>query len=265
MVIYIVILILDNFTINLFLLLATLKAIKYKYYKTIYLAGFLGSIYTLVLFMDNKILVSLPFKVIMVFVMISISMKSLNILRIIKASFGFVICSFTLCGISFSFSMINQNEYIFDSFKINNYSIKYIIISLMVFYIVVLRIIDYLRERTLIKSFIYDIEISNDDNKILIKGLLDTGNALREPVTNLPCIIIESEFLKGSNIKSKEEFFIPYSTIGEEGKLLGFKSNEVRIKGEDNIWRSIEVIICKCENKLSKENEFNALLSRGVI
>ncbi|PTR81262.1 peptidase U4, partial [Bacillus anthracis] len=28
---------------------------------------------------------------------------------------------------------------------------------------------------------------------------------------------------------------------------------------------TIEAIICSCKNKLSKENEFNALLSRGVI
>ena len=58
---------------------------------------------------------------------------------------------------------------------------------------------------------------------------------------------------------------IPYSTIGEDGSLRGFKSKEVRIRGEDMEWKSVEVIVCKCKNKLSKDNEFNALLSRGVI
>lgn len=58
---------------------------------------------------------------------------------------------------------------------------------------------------------------------------------------------------------------IPYNTIGEEGDLKGFKYNKVRIRGENKDWKNVEVIVCICKNKLSKNNEFNALLSRGVI
>ena len=100
---------------------------------------------------------------------------------------------------------------------------------------------------------------------IFIKGLLDTGNALREPVTNLPCIIVESDFFNDLELNSNNEFLIPYSTIGEDGLLKGFKSKDIRIRGEDKKWRNVEVILCECKNKLSKENDFNALLSRGVI
>lgn len=265
MVIYIDILLAENFIINLFLLLVALKVLRYKYYKTVYLAAAIGALYTLVLFMDNKMLVSLPFKVIVVLLMLIISTKDIKLLKIIKSAATFIILSFTLCGITFAFSMIENYYSVFGSYSINNYSIKYLLISVMVFYIVIVRVIDYLKDRALVKKFLYDIEISNEKNSILIKGLLDTGNALREPVTNLPCIIIESDLLKEFNINSREEFSIPYSTIGENGSLRGFKSKEVRIRGEDEDWKDVEVIVCKCKNKLSKENDFNALLSRGVI
>ncbi|MGG7057494.1 sigma-E processing peptidase SpoIIGA [Clostridium nigeriense] len=265
MVIYIDILLIENFIINLFLLLITLKALRYKYYKTVYIASIVGSLYTLVLFMDNKILASLPFKIIVVLLMVMISTKNYKLLKNIKSTIAFIIMSFTLCGFSFAFSMIDNYYSIFSDFTINDYSIKYLLISIMGLYVVIVRVIDYLRDRALINNFIYDIEISNEKNTLFIKGLLDTGNALREPVTNLPCIIIESTFLENFNIKSNEEFSIPYRTIGEDGNLKGFKTNTVRIRGEDEEWKVVEVILCKCKNKLSKENEFNALLSRGVI
>jgi len=34
-----------------------------------------------------------------------------------------------------------------------------------------------------------------DDIKYVIKGFLDTGNELREPITNLPCIIVEEKII----------------------------------------------------------------------
>ena len=55
------------------------------------------------------------------------------------------------------------------------------------------------------------------------------------------------------------------TAIGEEGNLKGFKIKDVKIRGADMEWKIVDVIICRCKNKLSKENEFNALLSRGVI
>ncbi len=265
MVIYIDILLAENFIINLFLLLISLKILRYRYYKTIYLAAILGALYTLALFIDCKILITLPFKFIVVVLMIMISTKNINLVKLIKSGATFILISFTLCGVTFAFSMIDNYNNFLENYAINNYSIKYLLLSIMLLYIVIVRITDYIKDRSVINNFMFDIEISNKDKSVIIKGLLDTGNGLREPVTNLPCIIIESDYLKEFDIKSDEEFSIPYSTIGEFGSLKGFKSKEVRIRGEDSDWKSIEVIVCQCNNKLSKNNEFNALLSRGVV
>ena len=58
---------------------------------------------------------------------------------------------------------------------------------------------------------------------------------------------------------------IKYDTINEIGEVKGFKG-DIMIRNEDsNSWTKISAIICRCERKLSKEDEFHALLSRGII
>ena len=265
MIVYIDIFLLENFIVNLFLLLCTFKVLKLEINKTIYVSAILGTIYSLTLFMNNKIVVSIPIKMIIVILMIMIAIKRFNILKTLKISITFVIISFTLCGITFTLSMLQNNYSIFNNYSIDNYSIKSLLISLMILYIVIVRVIDYFKERAVIDNFIYDIEISVNEKKIFLKGLLDTGNALREPITNLPCIIIESDFLRDINISRYDEFLVPYNTICENGNLIGFKSKEVRIRSDGEKWKRVEVIICSSKNKLSSENEFNALLSRGVV
>ena len=54
MIVYIDILIIENFIVNLFLLITTMKLLKYRYDKKIYIAAFLGGIYTLVIFFEIK-------------------------------------------------------------------------------------------------------------------------------------------------------------------------------------------------------------------
>lgn len=265
MVVYIDVILFENFVVNLFLLLLTFKLLRFSYKKSIYLSAVIGSIYTLALFLEYPLGTSLIAKILVAILMVFIAIGEKSIMNTIKCVGCFFMLSFTLCGLCFGFSLM-QNEYsIMKGFEMSNYSIKYILISLMVLYIVIVRAYEYLRERVVVKSLIYDIEISVNKNILYIKGFLDTGNELREPVTNLPCIIIEEGYLNEVQISENEYFNIAYSTIGEDGKMKGFKGEKVRIKNQDEDWRTIDAIICSCKNKLSKENDFNALLSRGVI
>lgn len=265
MVVYIDVLLFENFVVNLFLLLLTFKLLRFNYRKSIYLSAVLGTIYTLILFLEWPFGTSFIAKVTVAIIMIIIAIENKTIKNILKCVGCFFILSFTLCGLCFSFVLM-QNQYnMFEKFQISNYSIKYISLSIMILYIVIVRAFEYLRERAVIKSLIYDIEISVNKKKFYIKGFLDTGNELREPVTNLPCIIIEECYLNEVVIPEGEYFNVSYSTIAEDGKMRGFKGEKIRIKSEDQDWRIVDAIICSCTNKLSKENDFNALLSRGVI
>lgn len=267
MEVYIDILILENTLINTFILLLALKLTKMKYrIKFLYLAATIGALYTLTMFSNIRLLTSMFMKLIVAFFMVYLSLREKRIINILKATGIFFLIAFALGGICLSFVFM-QNQYLVgENFIINNYSQKYLVLSVMVIYILVMRLSDYLRERALIKNFTYDIYIDNGDKKLLIKGFLDTGNELREPVTNLPCIIVENKYLKELNINEDEKFVINYKTIKEQGSIRGFKGKDIKIRNcESGKWTSIEAIICECDVKLSKEDDFQALLSRGIV
>lgn len=267
MEVYIDILLLENSLINIFMLLITSKLTNLKYKRSLlYLAGIIGGFYTLAMFSEFRVLTSFPVKLFVALIMICISIEERCITNILKASGVFFLIAFTLGGICFSFVFMGNTYSIGTEFTISNYSIKYLAISIMAIFIIVTRIADYIKERAVIKNFTYDIYIGSGEKTLLIKGFLDTGNELREPVTNLPCIIVENRYLQELNIKDEDKFLINYKTIKDEGSIKGFKGQNIRIRNcESENWTTIEAIICECDSKLSKENDFQALLSRGVI
>lgn len=267
MEVYIDIILLENTLINIFILLITLKLVNLKYKRSlVYLAGIVGGLYTLAMFSEVKVLTSFGVKLLVALVMIYIPIEERRITNILKATGVFFLITFTLGGICFSF-VFTQNTYLVSRyFTINNYSIKYLVISMMAMFIVVIRIVDYIKERAVVKNFTYDIYIDSGEKTLLIKGFLDTGNELREPVTNLPCIIVENRYLKELNIKDEDKFLINYKTIKDKGSIKGFKGKNIRIRNcESEHWTNVEAIICECDSELSKENDFQALLSRGVV
>lgn len=265
MVVYIDIIIIENFIVNLFLLINTMKALKFDYNKKIYLSSAIGAFYTITLFIESKIFISIFMKIFMVIIMILICQSERNIKNILKATVLFFLLSFILCGFGFSLYFMDNQYDFFNRFTMKDFSLKYLIIGIMVLSLVFNRIIELLKERFFIKNFIYEMELILNGRIINLKGFLDTGNALREPITNLPCILIEKEYLEHFNLEEKEKFHINYKTIGNYGSIEGFVFEKVRIKKDKESWIEIKAIICKSEVKLSKENEFNALLSRGVI
>ena len=267
MEIYVDVIVVENFIINLFLLLITTKLLKYQYRNiNIYLAAIIGAIYTLVLFIDVKMLSSLVFKILVAMLMFAMVIRPRRITNIIKGTIVFFINSFMLCGLCFGLVMM-QNTYVLgEGFSINNYSIKWILLSIMVFYIVLVRVNDYLKDRATINNFIYDIYINIGGNILILKAFLDTGNELREVVSNLPCIIIEDRYLKEIDIKENDKYIINYNTITECGQLEGIKGDKIMIRNSLNDeWQRIDAIICKSPMVLSKDNDYQALLSRGVI
>ena len=252
MEVYIDIYLLENIIINLFLLLLTFKLLRVDYKRrNVYLAAILGGIYGLVIFCNVKIFSSIAIKFLVPTIMIYISMEKRNLKFIFKSIVIFFMLSFMLSGICFS-AVQMQNKYLIgQAFVIKNNSAKFI---------------DLLKDRAMVKNFLYDIYITEGKRTVLVKGFLDTGNELREPATNLPCIIVENVYFNQFEIADDKKFIIKYDTINEVGEVRGFKGQNIMIRNEEsNSWRKVEAIVCGCERKLSKEDEFQALLSRGIV
>ena len=257
MEVYLDIIFIENAIIDLFLMLVTLRLLRLKYRKDgIYIAAIIGGIYGLAPIVGSAVLSSTLLKIIVAIIMIILSLKEKVLSNIFKATIMFFMVSFTLCGVTFM-SLLSSSTYtIYGGMSTSDYSIRWILISILFVGVIAIRVYDTIKERAVIDNFIYDIYIKNDEKILMLKGFLDTGNELREPITNLPCILIENEYFLQLEFNKKDSSDV----------LHGFRSDFIKIKGkDDSAWREIDAIICGCKTTLSKENDYQVLLSRGII
>lgn len=267
MEIYIDILLLENFVINLFLIVVMVKLLKGKRRRRReIIAAVVGSFYTLVMvFPKLNFLAILPFKIIISIIMVHIALKCNNIKEIIKGTVLLILTSFLLSGICFWFSLYINGYDLRYGYTIDSYPIKYSVISVIIIFLLLERIVSTVKDRLFVENYTYNLTIKYKNQVIEAKGFLDTGNELREPITNLPVIVIEKNICTFLDFNEKEVIYINFKTVdGAEGKLRGFKIEEVVIENEK--CRLIrDAIICITENILSGEGAYNALLSRGIV
>lgn len=266
LVVFIDVVILENVIVNTFLLYITTQAVKIRVkMKYLLIAGVLGSLYIITLVYPKLSFFSMfPFKILVAFIMVLITFRNKNIFMIIKELLIFILFSMMLAGLCLFFQLSEASGSDFSVY-INNFPYKYLLISLMIIYMIINRIIGYIKDRKEINSLIYDVVITTQKTETKIKAFLDTGNGLREPVTNLPVILVEKISFNNTDISSYDKFYIPYRMAdGNSGKLLGFKPEKIEIYLGDEAEEK-EAIIALCNYKLSLINEYEGLLSRGII
>ncbi|WP_291635489.1 sigma-E processing peptidase SpoIIGA [Clostridium sp.] len=267
MIVYIDVLILVNFIVNLFILHVTVQTLRKRInFMWMCLSSFVGSLYVLtVVYPKLKYLSYLPFKILIVIAMILIVFREKNIIFNIKASLVFILYSILLAGMCLFIQMNNSEEMSFNVIIIN-FPYEKLLLSLMIIYILIYRIIIFIGDRKKISTLIYTVDIINKSYKKTIKAFLDTGNELREPVTNLPVLIVERDSLSEVMLEKNNTYLIPYTVVnGTNGRLIGFKPECINIHIDKKNIETRDVIIAFCEYKLSKENDYNGLMSRGIL
>jgi stage II sporulation protein GA (sporulation sigma-E factor processing peptidase) len=266
MVIYLDVILFEETAVNFFLLYITAQTLRiYIKLRYIFLSAFLGSLYVLTLIYPvPQIFTSLIFKIVVASLMIIISFRKKDLNFNLKAISIFMLYSMLLAGFCIFIEFYNSGNLTLGNGDIN-FPYKYLLISLFISYIAVHRLIIYIKDRKEITKLIYDVEIVVDNNVKKVKAFLDTGNELREPATNLPVMIVEKSILKDIKIPEKNKFYIPYKVInGSNGLLVGFKPTTVNIYN-GKTYNSRDMIIAFSDNRLSELNEYNALLSRGIL
>ena len=123
-------------------------------------------------------------------------------------------------------------------------------------------------------------------------GLIDTGNMLKEPISNIPVIVVQKDILNGiipneilDNLEKiiggdmKESLYnqidnnfmskfrvIPFSSIGKQnGMLLGIKADKVIINFGENEKSYEKIVIGIDDKELSKRKNYFALLGLELI
>lgn len=249
----------------------------------------IGAIYSIIYYLFKlKIYSGLLIKIILSIVIIYVSFNSNNLKDLLKKILLFYLASFVFGGavIAIIYMVNSQNITIQNGVLVGNYTIKTILIGIVVAYFTIIIAFKLIKTKILKKDLICDISIMINNKEIKTKALIDTGNFLKDPITQIPVIVIEhtllydvlpkeilnniekilgGDFSKISN-EIKDKYFsklkvIPFSSLGKSnGMLLGIIGENLNIYFKDENEKIDKVIVGIYNKSLTKKGEYRSLL-----
>lgn len=278
--IYVDVLVIVNFIVNYFLLLAlgVLCSLK-KDRRRIIMGALCGALFSLSLLfdMDNPFL-SLSLRFVLPFIMTFLAFPTRSLKNYLINTFFMFLISFAFGGIMFFLITFFSPKGIscfngFFYFDIN---------PLTLF---ILTVICYFSISFCKKIFsekkpsqeIYGVLIETNGKSAEFEGFLDSGNKLREPFSGFPAAVCELKSLK--NILTDEEYeilsqdkfscpekfkIIPYKSVGKMGILRGFVPDKFTLHKNGKLFSVDEIIIAVTSDE-SMNSDFNIILPADII
>lgn len=293
MTIYIDIVFIENIIINYIILVATALISKIKIrHVPIFLSSILGGLYSILNYIiPLSLFENIVFKLILSFVMIKIAFYSLNLKRFFKTIIMFYLTSFTFGGASFMLLFLVSPENIIyeNGHFIGTYPIKVAIIGGTLGFLIIFIVSKIIKNRLESSNLLCELEIFYNGKNNKIKTLIDTGNLLKEPISKEDVIIVEKESLREfiddkvfreiKNIMNgnligevSEELYkykfkvIPFASLGNEnGVLIGFKPDYIKIYSPEEDVVKNNVLIGIYDGKLSKTNLYTSLVGVNIL
>lgn len=290
MTVYIDIIFIENIVINYIILYATGIVSKSKInQKRIIISSLIGATYSVIYYiLKINIYSNMIVKLMLSIAMIYIAFETKNFKILTKKIVLFYLVSFVFAGAALGIIyMVNtQNITIQNGMIVGSYTLKTILIGIVVAFIVIILGFNFAKGKLSKKDLIYNINIYINGKNVKTKAMMDTGNFLKEPITNIPVAVVEHTLLY--EIMPKEilnnigkvlggDFndipqdiqnqyisklkVIPFSSLGKQnGMLLGIKADKLEIEIEENIKQIQKVIIGVYTKSLTKRGEYRALV-----
>lgn len=292
MTLYIDVIVLENIIMNYIIILATGMICKTELKQIrIILSSVLGAIYAVIIYLiDLKIYTNQITKIIVSICMMYIAFNSANIKTITKQLVIFYLTSFCFGGAAY-YLLYGINPNLIKSINgilIGTYPIKIAILGGILGFFIINIAFKIIKSKLTKKDMIYDVEIYYKENKAHIKVMLDTGNFLTDPITNIPVLIVEANKLKtiisedilqdtskiiaeGAFEKMPEEIktrcsIIPFSSIGKNnGIILGFRPDYIKIYTNEGEEIRKKVVVGIYNNKIAKNGIYSGLIGLNLL
>ena len=238
-------------------------------------------------------ILNLIFKLILSIVMIYVSFKPKNMKEFLRQITFFYLTSFVFGGAALGvIYMVNAGKIsIQNGILIGNYTLKTIFMGIILAFIIIVVAFKFIKTKISKNDLFCNITIKINRKSVKTKAMVDTGNLLKEPITNIPVAVVEHKILYNvvpteilenienilggdfSNISEnvKKEYMsklkvIPFSSLGRQnGMLLGLKADALEIEESDGTKIVDRIIIGIYNKKLSKRGDYGALLGIDII
>lgn len=295
MTIYLDVILLENLCMNYIILFATglIHRVKIKAWR-ILLSSILGGIYAVLSFLPAlEIYSGFALKIILSVVMVYIAFKPPNVKLLFRELIIFYLVSFAFGGCAFAllYFVKPQDILVRNGVLTGTYPIKIALLGGIVGFVIVNIAFKVVKGKLSKKDMFCEVTIFIGKKQKKIKAFIDTGNLLKDPISGMPVIVVEAveleeiipkeiivhlnEILEGKNtdilanlqIEYMSKFrIIPFSSLGKQnGMLLGFIADKVRIKTEENEQELTNIIIGIYEKNLTKNGAYTGLVGIDII
>ena len=287
MTIYIDIVLIENLIMNYIILFTTAVVLKIKVnHIRLILASLLGAGYSIIAYMGIiKVYSSIILKIILSVLIIYIAFNPQNIKKMCKDLLLFYLVSFVFGGAAFALIYIikPQNILMKNGLFLGTYPLKTVMLGAVVAFCIIIGAFAIIKNKISKKDMFCEIEILINQKKIKTKAMIDTGNMLKEPITNVPVIVVEHILLyscmpkeilnnlkeiMGGDFKNipcdiQEKYIsklklIPFSSLGKQnGMLIGIRPEYVKVITDEQEKINKNVIIGIIINKKRRISSFN--------
>ncbi|ABR49022.1 peptidase U4, sporulation factor SpoIIGA [Alkaliphilus metalliredigens QYMF] len=296
MILYAEYVFLENFVMNFIILSLTARFAKYQSKKLLLvLASSLGALYAFIIFFPSlHFMFSMMMKVACSMLIIVVAFSPYRFKDFFRLLGIFYLITLIFGGAGFAlFYFTNFNGIVSNGiFYITNVSLKNILVSCGIGYILIHFCWGYIQKQISREKVFTKILIEINGISVEVQGLVDTGNSLTDPLTNYPVIIVEYEaitnllpeevkriFNQSTTIDYKQVALlldnqswmtrirmIPFQALGtENGMLVGFKPDRVSIENNSIMKETQDTIIAIYHKKLSKNEDYRALLHPDLV
>ena len=280
---------------NYIILFTTAVVLKIKVnHIRLILASLLGAGYSIIAYMGIiKVYSSIILKIILSVLIIYIAFNPQNIKKMCKDLLLFYLVSFVFGGAAFALIYIikPQNILMKNGLFLGTYTLKTVMLGAVVAFCIIIGAFAIIKNKISKKDMFCEIEILINQKKIKTKAIIDTGNMLKEPITNVPVIVVEHILLyscmpkeilnnlkeiMGGDFKNipcdiQEKYIsklklIPFSSLGKQnGMLIGIRPEYVKVITDEQEKINKNVIIGIYEKSLTKKGEYQALIGIELL
>ncbi len=295
MTIYIDVVFLENLVMNSIILIASGIILKKKLkWIRILLASSLGAVYTIIGYISVlEIYSNLVLKVILSILIIYIAFNPQTVKQLWKDVLIFYLTSFVFGGVAFALIYVVKPQDILmkNGLFLGTYPLKTVLLAAIVAFIILIAAFAIVKTKFSKKDMFCEVEVELNNKKIKTRAMIDTGNLLKEPITNTPVIVLEhtllyecvpkeildnlESILGGELVKIPEKVrneyisklkLIPFASLGKQnGMLVGIKADSLKIIQDDQEKENKNVIVGIYNKSLTKRGEYRALIGMDLI
>lgn len=279
--IYVDVVVLENVWMNAIILIATGMWLKKKnHIKRILLASFVGAVFVLISY--GKIFsgfANILFKIVISILMVQIAFPTRKKQEFLQTILLFYFVSFLFGGCALMWTFVFQSNQ--TQMKNGIWQIKGSVFTILLSAVVGLSLwkigMQIMQKKE--QKRIYDLELWFRGKKKNVKAFFDTGNALKDPITKEPVLILEEtcfQDLTGKSIQTIWEEIekgeeaeiqirmIPFQSIGKKsGTLFVMPIDQIFL--EEQEIKKENVLVGIYEGCFSKRGEYQALIGADIL